>query len=63
MPESYLVLRERMLQLNSQRDDIQRQIDEIRAACSHPNLPKREDGEEYMDTCPDCGHTRYCYSI
>lgn len=36
---------------------------ELQDTCSHPNLPKRSFGEEYMDTCPDCGYMTYCYMM
>lgn len=61
--QDYQTLSWRMQQLDLEREEIQRQIDEIRTACPHSKLPKRELGEEYMDTCPDCGYVQYCYSL
>lgn len=56
--------------LVGQRTDLEKQIQEInenlsiiQSRCSHPNLPERGPGEEYMDTCPDCGYAQYCYLI
>lgn len=35
----------------------------IKAACQHVKLPARTLGEEYQDTCPDCGYVSYCYRL
>jgi hypothetical protein len=40
-----------------------KELTEIQEACKHPNLPKRGQVEEYMDTCPDCWHVSYQYAI
>lgn len=39
------------------------EINELQRACRHPAMPERNLGEEYMDTCPDCGYAVYCYRI
>lgn len=39
------------------------EVTELQRACRHSSLPERELGEEYMDTCPDCGFTRYCHRL
>ena len=35
----------------------------LKNGCAHPNLPRREQMEEYMDMCPDCGHISYQYAL
>lgn len=41
------------------RDDLKY----LQSKCSHGSLPAREPGEEYCDTCPDCGYVAYRYAI
>lgn len=48
---------------DQKKDPLTKEWQSIRSACTHPNLPKRELGEQYVDTCPDCGHVSYCYMI
>ena len=35
------------------------ELQQIRARCLHQKLPERKLGEEYRDTCPDCGFVAY----
>jgi len=49
-------LRDRLVQIDRERQQIVEQWAKLRARCNHPRLPVRELGEEYVDTCPDCGH-------
>lgn len=35
----------------------------IKSKCQHPKLPPRALGEQWMDTCPDCGFVSYCYEV
>ncbi len=58
-----LALRTKLEGLDQQREVVQTQLRMIREACAHPQLPTHALGDEYMDTCPDCGHVAYCYRI
>lgn len=49
--------------LEDSRRLAQKELTELQEACKHPNLPKRGSFEDYMDTCPDCGHLRYQYAL
>lgn len=47
--------------LDERKEQIRTQIKEMQERCNHPDLPKREIGEVYSDTCEYCGHNQYCY--
>lgn len=49
--------------IEERRDTLCSEIKRLQEECRHPDLPKRAVGEEYMDTCPDCGFTQYCYAL
>lgn len=48
--------------LEARRMQLEQEWGAIKAACGHPKLPRREIGEEYADTCSDCGWVHYCYA-
>lgn len=52
---------QRVRDLNLERDNILNQIKVIQVNCPHSKMPKREPEDIYMDTCPDCEYTQYCY--
>lgn len=56
-------IRRRMGKLDDERQVLQAEATDIMERCGHPKLPDRVLGEEYMDTCPDCGFTSYCYAV
>lgn len=41
--------------------ELRKEWEVLKEGCVHPNLPKRQLGTEYMDTCPDCGAFFYSY--
>ena len=49
--------------MRQHEDDLRNEWMILKNQCKHPNLPQRGPTEDYMDTCPDCGHTRYQYAI
>ena len=49
--------------IDERRRLLSTELQEIKQRCPHASLPKRGPVEEYMDTCPDCGHVRYQYAI
>lgn len=55
--------RNRLVQLDREKSEVAAVWEEMQALCDHSKLPNRELGEEYADTCPDCGHVAYCYQI
>jgi hypothetical protein len=55
--------RDHLVELDREKREVSALWAELRTACSHPKLPPRTLGEEYADTCPDCGHVNYCYTF
>lgn len=53
----------RLHELEEERTKLQNELIAIRERCDHPSLPTRNIGEQYMDVCPDCGYTIYCYLL
>jgi hypothetical protein len=49
--------------LGVQRSILLKEWREIQSMCAHRSLPRRELGEQYMDTCPDCGYVVYSYGL
>ena len=52
-----------LYKLDTEKQELYRELKEMQDACSHPNLPVRSLGELYMDTCPDCGVWPYFYAL
>lgn len=43
--------------------DLEKEWEKLKENCNHSNLPEHSLGEEYRDTCPDCGYIAYCMEI
>lgn len=61
--DKYLSIKDQIDLLENEVANLDSELKSLRDRCTHPSLPKRTLGEQYMDTCPDCGHLQYCYVI
>lgn len=57
------IIAEKLTWLEARETELRCEWQTLMASCSHPNLPRRELGEEYSDVCPDCGHVSYCHKL
>ncbi len=49
----------RLGEMEREQHSLSTRLINLRERCPHDKLPKRKGGEEYRDSCPDCGFTAY----
>jgi len=63
MSERWKEIRNQINEVNQVLKNLQLELIKIQEKCKHENLPKHLLGEEYMETCSDCGRIFYLYRI
>ncbi len=56
-------IRSRIAALDEEKRKLANELAVLQEECEHPNLPEREIGTEYCDTCPDCGYWAFCCAM